>query len=82
MLNIGSMFLSTIILIILSARTAPLRNSLLFILLALFTLTHGLWHLTLYMGERGLAAYLGPSSAVLLLIFTVLYFRRWFSTAD
>jgi FtsH-binding integral membrane protein len=81
MINVGSMFLSTVILLILSARTAPHKNSLLFIMLALFTLVHGLWHLTLYIGERGAAGFLGPASAVLLLLFTILYFRRWFSTA-
>lgn len=75
-LNVGSMFFSTALLLILSIRTGTLRNSILFSLLALFTLTHGLWHLSLFFGQRNIAEYINPLSALLLLIFTVIYFRR------
>lgn len=75
-LNVGSMFFSTVLLLILSIRAGTLRNSILFSLLALFTLTHGLWHLSLFLGQRNIAEYINPLSALLLVIFTVIYFRR------
>lgn len=76
-MNVGSMFFSTALLLILLIRAGALRNSLLFGLLALFTFTHGLWHLSLFLGQRNIAEYIGPISALLLLIFTAIYFRRW-----
>ncbi|MEM0349921.1 MAG: hypothetical protein QXE96_06705 [Candidatus Caldarchaeum sp.] len=76
-LSIGSMFLSTAILGLLAVRGGSSRNAVLFSLLSLFTLTHGLWHLALYLGQRWIAVYLNPISALLLLVFTLIYFRRY-----
>lgn len=75
-INVGSMFFSTVILLLFSVKGVTARNSLLFGLLSIFTLTHGLWHLSLYIGERAVAEYLGPASAVLLLVFVIMYMRR------